>query len=281
VLEEGAGPIAGDPDRVQQIVWNLLSNAIKFTPRGGRVHVLLQRAGAEVAIEVADSGQGIAPDFLPHVFERFRQADASVSRAQGGLGLGLAIVLHLVELHGGTIQAGSAGVGQGAIFRVLLPVTAGREDRRRASAAQGLADQADAQVFGEGEDGALAGVSALVVDDACDAREMVAEGLRQRGASVQTAADAREALELLGKQRFDVLVSDIGMPDMDGFALIRAVRRLPPDANGHIRAVALTAYARATDRARAMEEGFDLHLPKPIDPAELTAAVRSMMRRRS
>jgi PAS domain S-box-containing protein len=279
VLEEGAGPIAGDHDRVQQIVWNLLSNAIKFTPRAGRVHVTLQRAGAEVAIEVADSGQGIAPDFLPHVFERFRQADASVSRAQGGLGLGLAIVLHLVELHGGTIQAGSAGVGQGAIFRVLLPVTAGREDRRCASVAQGLAAQADAQVFGE--DGALAGVSALVVDDACDAREMVAEGLRQRGASVQTAADAREALELLGKQRFDVLVSDIGMPDMDGFALIRAVRRLPPDANGHIHAVALTAYARATDRARALEEGFDLHLPKPIDPAELTAAVRSIMRRRS
>jgi PAS domain S-box-containing protein len=279
VLEESAGPIAGDPDRVQQIVWNLLNNAIKFTPRGGRVHVTLQRAGAEVAIEVADSGQGIAPDFLPHVFERFRQADASVSRAQGGLGLGLAIVRHLVELHGGTIEAKSAGAGQGATFRVLLPVTAGREDRRRASAAQGLADQADAQAFGE--DGALAGVSALVVDDACDAREMVAEGLRQRGASVQSAADAREALELLGKQRFDMLVSDIGMPDMDGFALIRAVRQLPPEANGHIHAIALTAYAHATDRARALVEGFDLHLPKPIDPAELTASVASMMRRRS
>ena len=268
VLDPAAGPISGDANRLQQVVWNLLSNAIKFTRKGGRVEIRLARVDAHVEITVADTGIGIATDFLPHVFDRFRQADASRTRAVGGLGLGLAIVKHLVELHGGTIRGESAGEGRGAAFTVALPITSAhrRDGGRRRPAAGRAADSGFARSD-------LSGVTVLVVDDEDDARDLIRRVLEECDARVLTASTADEAVEAVQAQRPHVLVSDISMPDVDGYELLRRVRALGPESGGRLPAIALTAFARAEDRMRALRAGFLLHVSKPVEPSELVAAV--------
>ena len=265
-----AGDLAvlGDAGRLQQVVWNLLSNAIKFTPGGGRVEVTLRRDGTDVELAVRDTGQGIRRAFLPHVFERFRQADASTTRQHGGLGLGLAIVRHLVEMHGGTVRADSPGVGLGATFIVRLPFAAAPEDvpgsePPAAPPRAETAAPAPAAVSGT----ELAGLRVLVVDDEPDARNLLRRLLQDGGAAaVTTAASAADALGLMDERPFDVLVSDIGMPGQDGYELLRQIRARPPERGGRIPAVALTAFARAEDRTRAAAAGFQVHVAKPVDP---------------
>jgi PAS domain S-box-containing protein len=272
LLDPQAGPVSGDPTRLQQVVWNLLTNAVKFTPKGGRVQVRLERVNSHVEITVSDTGQGIAPEFLPHVFDRFRQADQTYTRAHGGLGLGLSIVRQLVELHGGTVQAESAGIGQGATFIVELPVMV----------AHRKLEQPERRHPTSGGDAALecppslAGLRVLVVDDEADTRVLLRAMLERCGSEVMTAASAAEALELFEQSRPDVLVSDIGMPEADGYALISGVRRLEARRGGRVPAIALTAYARAEDRVRALKAGFQVHVPKPIEPVELVAVVASL-----
>jgi signal transduction histidine kinase/CheY-like chemotaxis protein len=271
-LDPRAAQITGDPERLQQIVWNLLSNAIKFTPKGGFVEVTIGRADPYVEIAVRDSGKGIEPDFLPHVFERFRQGDMSSSRRAGGLGLGLSLVKHLVELHGGKVEVGSAGVGQGATFTVRLPV--------RAVYAPPTADHELTRAVDEAE--LLAGVYALVVDDEQDVRALIAITLESYGAKVQTAASGQEELELLAGQtpneQFDVLICDLALPDEDGYAVIQKVRALPLDKGGDIPAVALTAYGRAEYRMRALEAGFQTFAVKPVKPDELVGMIQAVIK---
>jgi PAS domain S-box-containing protein len=269
-VDPAIGPAAGDPNRLQQVVWNLLSNAVKFTPRGGTVFVTLSREPSHVEIAVRDTGQGIRPDFLPHVFERFRQADPSTTRKQGGLGLGLSIVKHLVELHGGTVEARSPGEGQGATFVVRLPVAAVRGDAEHRELLLPRTRLRECELID------LTGVRVLLVDDEPDARELLRRVLARCRAKVLTAASAAEALEIVRRERPDVLVSDIGMPDMDGHRLVRAMRKLPPDAGGRTPAVALTAYARSEDRTRAILAGYQVHVAKPVEPYELVATVASL-----
>ena len=263
--------IVGDADRLQQIAWNLLSNAIKFTPKGGRVQVQLRRAHSYVELVVTDNGQGIAADFLPFVFDRFRQADPSFTRRVGGLGLGLAIARSLVELHGGTINAHSAGQGAGATFEVRLPMAPLRADKAPAELVQ-----ADPRATFECPL-ELKGLRVLVVDDEPETRELIRYLLDQCEARVETAASAEEALNLLQAARFDVLVSDIGMPDVDGYALIKRVRALPTERGARMPAVALTAYARGEDRTKALRSGFTMHLAKPIEPGELLAVIAAVV----
>ena len=267
--------INGDPARLQQVVWNLLSNAVKFTPAGGRVEARVRRAGSQVSVAVSDTGQGIEPDFLPHVFERFRQAEMGTTRRHGGLGLGLAIVRHLVELHGGAVTAESEGRGKGSTFIVTLPVKAVRDAESPAACVE---EGAPRGAF-EAAAGAptLEGLKVLVVDDEPDARRLLAEVLSHRGAEVLTAAAADQAFEMLRRWRPDVLLSDIGMPDGDGYELIRRVRDLPEEQGGRTPAAALTAYAGPGDRERALASGFQLHVPKPVEPAELASAVASLV----
>jgi hypothetical protein len=276
VFDTGTTPVLGDPARLQQVVWNLLSNAVKFTPKGGRVRVSLARTGSNVEIVVADTGAGIAPEFLPHVFERFRQSDQTASRRHGGLGLGLAIVRHLVELHGGAVSVDSLGEGTGATFTVTLPVvpvhrTEGAEERAHPAAR----DPLPAHECPE----RLDGLRLLVVDDEPDAREMLDAGLGHCGARVTTASSAREAVEALAGAKFDVIISDIGMPGEDGYELIRRVRALPPEGGGRTPAVALTAYARTEDRLRAMRAGFEMHVSKPVELTELIVVIANLARR--
>ena len=272
-LDPFAGPISGDASRLQQVVWNLLSNAIKFTPRGGKVQVALQRVGSHVEISVADTGIGIYPEFIPHLFERFRQGDASTTRNFGGLGLGLSIVKSLVELHGGTVAAESPGEGLGTTITVRLPIHA---VYRAADAAEDgphgsvTADQSPA-VAGE-----LSGIRVLVVDDQSDARILISRVLEDSGADVQSAASADEALRLLTAHKPNVLVSDIGMPETDGFELLKRVRALEGHEGGRVPAIALTAFARSEDRTRALRAGFVVHVSKPVDPSELVATVASV-----
>jgi signal transduction histidine kinase/CheY-like chemotaxis protein len=254
--------VVGDPDRLRQIVWNLLSNAIKFTPRGGDVRVRLRRDGGSAILEVNDTGAGIDAELLPHVFERFRQADSSTKRRHGGLGLGLAIVRHLVEVHGGSVRVESAGVGAGATFTVTLPAQPGTTECL-AVAVHDIETRSE-------ED--IRGVRVLVVDDEEDAREMVREILSHSGAVVETAASVREGLDTLASFRPQVLISDIGMPDEDGYTLIRSIRRLG-GAVGDVPAIALTAYARYEDARNMVAAGYERHLPKPTDPKTLVAAV--------
>jgi PAS domain S-box-containing protein len=271
VLDPAAGPISGDPGRMQQVVWNLLSNAIKFTPKGGRVEVLLQRINSHVEITVTDTGQGINPEFLPHVFERFRQADASTTRKHGGLGLGLSIVKQLVQLHGGSVRVSSPGEGEGATFSVALPLAITRHDdpdRQHPTAVRHSAFDCE-QV-------SLDGIKVLVVDDEPDARELVRRVLIECNAEVITVDSAREAKRALQREKPDVMVSDIGMPHKDGYELMREVRALPADSGGRTPAVALTAFARSEDRTRAMMAGYQVHLSKPIEPQELVATVASL-----
>lgn len=273
VIDSHAGMIRGDANRLQQVVWNLLSNAIKFTPRNGQVQITLVSSGGQAEVSVSDNGEGIDPEFLPHVFDRLRQADASTTRKHGGLGLGLSIARHLVELHGGTAQAFSAGKGRGATFTVLLPVSLRQQDEpARSERVSG--SRLNAQ---PGPLPSLAGVEALVVDDELDARDLIARILRQCGARVTVAASVREAMALIAAQTPDVLLSDIGMPGEDGYALIRQLRSLPQAHGGRIPAIALTAFARNEDRQRALDEGFQMHIAKPVEPAELTAAVAELI----
>jgi signal transduction histidine kinase/CheY-like chemotaxis protein len=281
-LDPLAGPVKGDPSRLQQIVWNLLSNAIKFTPKGGRVQVSLERVNSHVEVTVSDTGEGIAPEFLPHVFDRFRQADAATTRRHGGLGLGLSIVKQLVELHGGTVRAESPGTGCGATFTVALPLMVLHDEDGHpateprvhpAAAGTGGADPSAAAAAPT-----LAGVAVLVVDDEPDARDLVRRFLERHEARVTTAATAADALTALAEHRPDIVVSDIGIPDVDGYELMRRVRALPPDRGGGVPAVAVTAFARTEDRTRALLAGYNVHLSKPIEPAELVATVASLAR---
>jgi PAS domain S-box-containing protein len=267
--------ITGDPDRLQQIVSNLLSNAIKFTPNGGRVMIRLERADPHARITMTDTGKGIRPEYLPYVFDRFHQPDGSSTRRHSGLGLGLSLVRHLVELHGGTVSAESAGEGLGATFTVNLPLRAVRAQPREAIPAGLLARESSSLR----EDSVLHGVWVLVVDDEADARELVATLLEQYGAMVTPVSSAAEAMGVLTAdegRRPDVLVSDVSMPGTDGYALIGRVRELPADKGGRIPAVALTAYGRAVDRIRALSAGFHMHLPKPVEPAELATVIASL-----
>jgi PAS domain S-box-containing protein len=268
VLDPRAGPVPADPGRLQQVVWNLLTNAVKFTPRGGQVDVLLRRVDSQLELTVADTGSGIPPAFLPHVFDRFRQADSSATRTHGGLGLGLSIVKQLVEMHGGTVHAASAGEDQGATFIVRLPLSALRPEAGEQHPAAPIASPALALD--------LAGVRVLVVDDEPDARALLAHLLGEHGAVVQSAASADEALQAFAERPPDVLVSDIGMPGRDGYQLIRELRALPVEAGGRTPAIALTAFARSEDRTRALLAGYQLHVAKPIEPHELLAALASM-----
>jgi len=264
--------IIGDADRLQQVVWNLVSNAIKFTPRGRRVQVRLRRLDSDVELVVSDDGQGIDPAFLPHVFDRFRQGDAKISRRAGGLGLGLAIVRSIVELHGGTVTAESDGEGKGATFTVRLPTAPLRADSSRASSAT---DPASSTARGFDCPPGLAGLRVLVVDDELETCELLKYLLEQCDSVVTTASGAAEALAALREGDFDVLVSDVGMPDTDGYMLMRAVRELPRAAR--IPAIALTAFARGEDRTAALRAGFDMHLAKPVEPSELLVVIATLV----
>jgi len=278
VIDTGAGIVMGDAARLQQVVWNLLSNAVKFTPRGGRVQVRLGRVNSHVEIAVTDTGAGSDPEFLPHVFERFRQADQRTTRQHGGLGLGLAIVRQLVELHGGTVRADSEGEGAGSTFTVTLPVA---PVHRREEAEESRQPAAHDTLYAHECPERLDGLRVLVVDDEPDARELLAVGLGQCGAEVVTAASAREALDAIARLKFNALVSDIGMPGEDGYELIRRVRALAPEEGGMTPAVALTAYARAEDRLRALRAGFEMHAAKPVELTELVVVIANLTRRGS
>jgi signal transduction histidine kinase/ActR/RegA family two-component response regulator len=278
VLDFGAGPVLGDPVRLQQVVWNLLSNAIKFTPKHGRVQVQLERINSHIEITVSDTGPGIEEDFLPHVFERFRQADSSASKKHGGLGLGLSIVRHLVELHGGTVEAGNRQDRQGAVFSVRLPLMVIRKPLETSSAEQvpRVHSAASGRVPFDVPAG-LEGIEVLAVDDEPDARHLLAKILEQCGCAVTTCASAAEALALLEELRPDILISDIGMPGEDGYALIRKVRAWEAERGVRIPAVALTAYARVEDRLEALKAGYNMHVPKPVEPVELAVVIASLV----
>jgi PAS domain S-box-containing protein len=275
VLDPAAGPVAGDFDRLQQVVWNLLSNAIKFTPKQGRVMVRLERVNSHIEVTVTDSGKGINPEFVPYVFERFRQADSSSTRVYSGLGLGLAIVRQLLELHGGTVRAYSEGEGKGATFTIKLPLMP-------VHVKPYLGDRVHPTVeLGVPFDNppTLNGVRVLIVDDEVDSRELLVAALEECEAQVFAVASASEALKAVSQFQPDVLVSDIGMPLEDGYSLICKVRQLSAEQGGEIPAIALTAYARAEDRMKAIASGFQMHIPKPVEPAELVTVVASLAKR--
>jgi PAS domain S-box-containing protein len=276
VLDSGGSMISGDPNRLQQVIWNLLSNAVKFTPKGGRVQIRLERINSHVEIIVSDTGIGIPTSVLPHIFDRFRQADTSTTRQYGGLGLGLAIVRHLVEMHGGTVDAESDGQGNGSTFVVKLPLITLRsidiapgDGRERVHPSAGKSISFD-------YDQELKGLNILTVEDEEDGRILVTAVLEKCGAKVTAVDSVRAALAALQENRFDILVSDIGMPEEDGYSLIRKIRALPAEQGGQIPAAALTAYARVEDRMKALRAGFQSHLPKPVEPAELVAVVANL-----
>jgi CheY-like chemotaxis protein/anti-sigma regulatory factor (Ser/Thr protein kinase) len=274
VLDTDVGPVLGDAERLQQVVWNLLSNAVKFTPKGGRVQVALERVNSHVEIAVADNGQGIRPETLPFIFERFRQGETGTTRTHGGLGLGLAIVKHILEAHGGTIHAESAGEGKGAVFTVKLPLavarTADEPERRHPTAVEANGRVDDRYP-------SLQGVRVLVVDDEPHSNEVVSTLLSSCGAEIRVAVSAAQARELLGRWTADVLVSDIGMPGEDGYEFIAKLRaQAGPVAQ--IPAVALTAYASRDDRIGLLSAGFQAHVPKPLDPLELVTVVANLAR---
>jgi PAS domain S-box-containing protein len=269
VLDPSAGSVAGDPGRLQQVVWNLLANAIKFTPCKGRIDLRLERAGSHARLTVRDTGRGISPELLPHIFDRFRQDERT--RQHGGLGLGLAIVRHIVKLHEGSVWAESDGEGRGATLVVELPLpTDDVRSAQKPAAVYRRLGSASSRLIN------LAGRRILVVDDEADARDLLAEILGQAGADVIVVGSADEALEMLRRWRPDVLVSDIGMPGDDGYVLIRKVRALGPEEGSQVRALALTAYARSEDRVLALEAGFHTHIAKPVDPLELTALIAGL-----
>jgi PAS domain S-box-containing protein len=276
-LDPDAGPVSGDAGRLQQVVWNLLSNAVKFTPRDGRVQVRLLRVNSHVEIEVSDTGQGILPEFLPYVFERFRQADGTSTRTHGGLGLGLAIVRHIIELHGGSVTADSPGKGKGATFTVKLPLMVihskpGGEVRQhpRVDRETGLHFQPSP---------ALEGVKVLIVDDEPESLLLLSIVLTQSGAYVKTASSAEEGFKVVQMWRPNVIVSDIGMPGEDGYSFMKRVKTWARETGAWIPAIALTAFARAEDRMKALSSGFQIHVPKPVEPAELIAVIVSLVER--
>jgi CheY-like chemotaxis protein len=274
-LDAAAKDLMGDPDRFQQAVMNLLDNAIKFTPSGGRVDVGLENTEKGVRITVADTGKGIQPQFLPHVFDRFRQADSTTTRVYGGLGIGLAVVRHIAELHGGSVSVRSEGDGKGATFVMELPLkpvpAAPHESKampkEKPAAAQWLRN--------------LSGLRVLLVDDEPDAREVIAEILTRCGAEVSSVASTKEALDAFKSQPPDVVISDISMPHEDGYALIKALRKLKPDKGGQVPAIALTAFASQVDRSRLLAAGFQMHLPKPIDPTQLPSLLAGLCGRKT
>jgi signal transduction histidine kinase/CheY-like chemotaxis protein len=266
VIESPGAPVSGDPGRLQQVVWNLLSNAVKFTPKGGRVQISVQRVNSHVEIMVSDTGEGIRADLLPYIFDRLRQGDSSARRPHGGLGIGLALVRHLVELHGGSVFAESPGEGKGATFVVKLPLMVA-EVRQ-----EPIVHRAEPAL----RDLSLAGIRVIVIDNDPAAVDLIAEVLTRAGGDVRGCASAEIALHALGQWRPDVLVSDIEMPGLDGYTLIRKVRALPPEQGGKTPAVALTAFSRPEDRIRSLMAGFNIHVSKPVDPAELTAIVASL-----
>jgi CheY-like chemotaxis protein/two-component sensor histidine kinase len=273
-LEPEVGLVYGDSTRLQQVIWNLLSNAVKFTPKGGQVSIRLERLDSCAHITVSDTGQGIEPDFLPYVFEYFRQANATTTRKFGGLGLGLAIVRHLVELHGGTVRVESLGAGQGATFVVQLPLMptplkANPDERSALRSSASLSPELSLD---------LNGIKILVVDDETDTRELVAFLLEQQGAQVSAVTSAHEALLALTQATPDVLLSDIGMPNMDGYMLIQQVRTLAPEQGGQIPAIALTAYAGETNQQQVIAAGFQKHISKPIEPEVLVQAIAHLVR---
>ncbi|MEH1813290.1 MAG: AAA family ATPase [Nostoc sp.] len=268
ILESGVGEVLGDANRLQQVIWNILSNAIKFTPIGGQVKIKLQQVGSQAQVCVTDTGKGIAPEFLPYVFDYFRQADGATTRKFGGLGLGLAIVRHLVELHGGTVQAESLGEAQGATFTVRLPCLQD-ESKKIKNAKDNSSLVAD-------QSSPLSGLEILVVDDDADMREFLPFMLEQYGATVTVAASAIEALTALSQSQPNLIISDIGMPEMDGYMLMRQIRSLEPEQGGTIPAIALTAYAGEMDHQQAIAVGFQQHISKPVDPEELVKAIASL-----
>lgn len=273
LLEPNVGSVFGDSERLQQIVWNLLANAVKFTHKGGLVQITLRRLNSHIEIAVSDSGVGIKPDFLPYVFERFRQADGSTTRHYGGLGLGLAIVRHLVELHGGTVSADSAGENRGAKFTVRLPAMVANEHPPAEEFKQPALVEVEAR---DRQPSSLQGLRVLVVDDEIDARTLLTMMLERCGAQVVAVSSSREGLESIESWLPDVLIADIGMPVEDGYGLIKKVRKLPKKKGGQTPALALTAYARTEDRVRALSEGYQVHLAKPVDRYELAAVVASL-----
>jgi signal transduction histidine kinase/CheY-like chemotaxis protein len=277
ILDPRASPVSGDPDRLQQIVWNLVSNAVKFTPKGGRIQVVLERIDSHVEMLVSDTGVGIKPEFLPFVFERFRQGDATTAREHAGLGLGLAIVRHLVELHGGTVSAESGGQGQGATFRVRLPLMIAHAEMPTGPERPGTRTTRPTPTY----PARLDGIHVLAVDDDHDALMLVREILETAGARVTTAASAREVLDTIDAARPHVLLADLGLPTISGFDLIARVRQLPDQALRNVPAAALTAYARSEDRVKAFQSGFQMHLAKPIDPMELIVAIATLAKRDS
>jgi PAS domain S-box-containing protein len=276
IVDPTVGAVSGDPDRLQQVVWNLLSNAVKFTPRGGRIQARVERVLSHVDIVVSDTGVGISPDFLPHVFERFRQADAGPTRQAGGLGLGLSIVRHIVEMHGGSVRVASDGENRGATFRISLPLmimhTEPAQQSREHPRTQKYAPIA-------GVDGALSRVRVVAVDDEEDALGLLRVVLESAGAEVTTISSSASAMGRITELRPDALVIDLGMPELDGFELISMIRSSQDPGICDIPAAALTAYARSDDRTRALQRGFEMHLSKPVDPGELVAAVATLVRR--
>ncbi len=277
--------VNGDPERLQQIVWNLLTNAIKFTPEGGKIEVRLLRVGSQAEIQVKDTGIGISPNFLPHVFDRFRQADSTTTRAHGGLGLGLAIVRHLVHLHGGTIQAQSEGEGRGATFTVSLQLLSSAEElgkimelQQRLPGQLELDRERDTSLLGASTETSktLVGLQVLIVDDEPDVRELLATALEESGANAIAAESVVEALKLLEQSHPDVLIGDIGMPVEDGYTLIRKIREREAERGGQLPAVALTAYVREEDCQQAIASGFQMHMSKPVDTTQLVMAVAKL-----
>jgi CheY-like chemotaxis protein len=279
-LDSRVGLVMGDPSRVQQILWNLLSNAVKFTPKRGLIQVRVTRDGANAAISVKDNGKGISEEFLPYVFERFRQADGSLTRRYGGLGLGLAIARHLAELHGGTIEVESAGENQGALFTLKLPLLSEWSSERPTAEVIPFPSVAASEAVPPELSTTLKGLRILVVDDEPGSRELLLTLLSHCGAEVLTGSSAAEALAEVARSKPDVLISDIEMPDEDGYALVRKLRSLEDELAPHLPAVALTAHARTEDRMQALAAGFDTHVSKPVEPAELVTVVASLAHRR-
>lgn len=277
-LDTTVRPVMGDVNRLQQVFWNLLSNAVKFTPKDGRIKVRLLQHDSQVQVQVIDNGQGISSEFLPYVFDRFRQADSTTTREYGGLGLGLSIVRHLVELHGGTVQAESAGLGKGATFTVILPIRAvdyNLDEPQQQQPQNHNEGSVKRNTLGIAPT-SLEGLRIVVVDDEADARDLLDTVLTQYGAEVEICATAQETIEAIARYQPHVLISDIGMPGEDGYSLMRRLRHLPPEQGGQIPAIALTAYARAEDRIQALEAGFQQHIPKPVNPDKLAAVVSEL-----
>jgi CheY-like chemotaxis protein/anti-sigma regulatory factor (Ser/Thr protein kinase) len=274
MLDSSVGSIRGDPNRLQQVLWNLLTNAVKFTPTDGRIQIVLERVESHVEITVTDTGIGIRPEFVPLVFDRFRQADPSSTRRHGGLGIGLSLVKNLVELHGGSVRVSSPGENRGTTFVVTLPIAAVFHDETGVFQSR---EPSPDYSLDRLELPRLDGISALIVDDESDSRTLVARILEEQGARVVCAASAAEALEMVQREPVDIVLSDIGMPDTNGYDLMRSIRTLDDARVRRIPAIALTAYARAEDRQRSLLAGYQLHISKPVETRELIAGLASLL----